>query len=73
MNTFLYPKKNSCKHYLWGSHLRTPDCNTYYLAKTQMSAKTQISANLKKDTQKGGEMPTTSAAQTTHVHLSKQK
>jgi len=28
MNTFLYLKKNSCKHYLWGSHLRTPDCNT---------------------------------------------
>ena len=46
-------KKNSYNLYLSGSHLRTPDCNAYYLAKTQMSAKTQISANLKKDTQKG--------------------
>jgi len=72
MNTFLYLKKNSCNLYLSGSHLRTPDCNAYYLAKTHMSAKTHISTNLKKDTQKG-EMPTTSAAQTTHVHLSKQK
>ena len=73
MNTFLYLKKNSCNLYLSGSHLKTPDWNAYYLAKTQMSAKAHISANLKKDTQKGGEMPTTSAAQTTRVHLSKQK